>query len=186
MFQRIRSSLFGSLRRASVVLPAALALGAIAVGTAYWTLWRGESGSNSPEDPSGGPSALMQAELDRGRAAYEAICATCHGLRGEGQPNWYEKKPDGTYPAPPHDATGHTWHHADGLLFRIVRDGGSIAEVPEFKSAMPAFGDRLTSAEIRAVINYVKTFWGDSKTPWGDEKRAIQAEGSLQDPFPAD
>jgi hypothetical protein len=28
-----------------------------------------------------------------------------------------QRKPDGKLPAPPHDASGHTWHHADAQLF---------------------------------------------------------------------
>ena len=31
--------------------------------------------------------------------------------------------PSGRVPAPPHDASGHTWHHPDGVLFRIVKEG---------------------------------------------------------------
>lgn len=112
-----------------------------------------------------------------GRAVYAANCARCHGADGEGQPNWRQQNPDETYPAPPHDSTGHTWHHGDGLLYRVVRDGGRIFEAPGFKSAMPAFGDRLSSEETRAVVTFLKTMWGP-------EERATQAEVSLRDPFP--
>lgn len=130
------------------------------------------------------PVPQVAEELVEGRKVYEANCSTCHGLRGEGQPDWHIKKPDGTLPAPPHDASGHTWHHGDGLLYRIVREGGAIAEVPEFKSGMPAFGTRLSQWEIRAALLYIKEFWGDAEAPWGEKKRALQEEGSLGDPFP--
>ena len=115
--------------------------------------------------------------VEEGRGIYKANCAQCHGLRGEGQPNWQQQNADTTYPPPPHDSTGHTWHHSDGLLYRIVRDGGKIYEDPSFKSAMPAFGDRLNPEEIRAVITYLKSLWGA-------EERAFQAQVSLEDPFP--
>lgn len=119
------------------------------------------------------------AVVDLGRAAYEANCAVCHGQNGEGAPNWQEQTAGGVYPAPPHDSSGHTWHHADGLLFEIVRDGGSQFDTASFRSGMPAWGGVLTDGEIRAVITYLKTFWGP-------EERAFQFEVSEQDRFPSD
>jgi mono/diheme cytochrome c family protein len=126
---------------------------------------------------SGGDSAPA-SQVTRGRTIYQANCATCHGAIGEGQPDWKRQNQDETYPAPPHDASGHTWHHGDGLLFRIVRDGGKIYETPGFKSAMPPFGDRLSPDEIKAVLSYLKTLWTE-------EQRAAQAEASKTDPFPS-
>ncbi len=117
------------------------------------------------------------AQADLGREIYQQNCATCHGVRGEGQPNWQVKRPDGSYPAPPHDTTGHTWHHSDGLLFRIVKDGGASLNIPNFKSGMPAFGQQLQDEEVRTVINHLKTFWGP-------EQRERQSQASGQDPFP--
>lgn len=116
--------------------------------------------------------------VDRGRAVYQERCATCHGQSGEGEPNWSSQKPDGTYPAPPHDSSGHSWHHADGLLFRIVRDGSAQFESGSFRSRMPAWGEVLTDEQIRAVITYLKTLWGA-------EGRAFQADVSGAVPFPS-
>ncbi|MSQ41863.1 MAG: cytochrome c [Dehalococcoidia bacterium] len=115
--------------------------------------------------------------MARGGAIYQANCARCHGVEGEGASNWRTRLPDGTLPPPLHDATGHTWHHADGLLYRIVRDGGAIYESEGFKSAMPAWGDRLSPEEIRAVVTFLKSLWGA-------EERAFHGEVSRQDPFP--
>lgn len=120
--------------------------------------------------------ALDAQAVAQGRAIYQANCASCHGPKGEGAPNWKTRNPDDTLPPPPHDVSGHTWHHADGLLYRIVRDGGTIYESPGFKSAMPAWGGRLTDTDIRAVITYVKSLWGP-------RERKIQAEVSEQDPY---
>ncbi|MSQ11651.1 MAG: cytochrome c [Dehalococcoidia bacterium] len=122
-------------------------------------------------------AASASQGVQPGRAIYAANCARCHGANGEGEPNWRRQSPDETYPAPPHDSSGHTWHHAGGLLYRVVRDGGRIFEAPGFKSAMPAFGDLLSPEETRAVIIFLKTMWGP-------EERAAQAEASIQDPFP--
>ena len=58
-----------------------------------------------------------------GETVYAAQCAACHGASLEGQPNWRERGADGRLPAPPHDATGHTWHHPDAVLFELTKHG---------------------------------------------------------------
>ena len=63
----------------------------------------------------------VDTQLVTGRQLYVAHCASCHGANLEGQANWQTRRPDGKLPAPPHDATGHTWHHADRVLFDITR-----------------------------------------------------------------
>ncbi len=100
-----------------------------------------------------------QALVDRGRAVYSASCASCHGAALEGQPNWQEPLPSGIFPAPPHDATGHTWHHPDSMLFTIVKDGGAAPLRPGEQRGMPAFGTVLSDAEIWAVLSYIKNTW---------------------------
>lgn len=69
----------------------------------------------------------------------------------EGQPDWKRRLDSGRMPAPPHDASGHTWHHPDQDLLVIVRDG-LPAIVPGYESDMPAFGASLTDEEILPVI----------------------------------
>ena len=59
-----------------------------------------------------------------GQQVYASFCAGCHGDNLEGQPNWRQRLPLGNFPAPPHDETGHTWHHADQWLFEVVKYGG--------------------------------------------------------------
>ncbi|MBI2936345.1 MAG: cytochrome c [Chloroflexi bacterium] len=109
-----------------------------------------------------------------GRIVYETFCVQCHGQRGEGQPNWQLQNPDDTYPPPPHDSSGHTWHHGDSYLYRIVREGGKFNETPGFKSAMPAWGSILSLEEISAVITYLKSLWGS-------REREYQAQATLQE-----
>jgi mono/diheme cytochrome c family protein len=95
-----------------------------------------------------------------GRKAYVAQCAACHGQRLEGQPNWRERGADGRLPAPPHDASGHTWHHPDEVLFRITKYGVvKAANLKNYESAMPAFEDRLSDEEIVAVLSWIKSTW---------------------------
>lgn len=101
-----------------------------------------------------------QAErLAQGRHLYVEHCAACHGENLEGQPNWQGRLPSGRMPAPPHDATGHTWHHSDDQLFRITRDGVAAIVGGNYESDMPGFRDVLTDDEIWAILDYIKGTW---------------------------
>ena len=123
-----------------------------------------------------------------GQAIFVTTCAACHGVSGQGQPNWHIPREDGTLPAPPLNGDGHTWHHGDGLLYRIVSEGGSFLEVPSvsnFKSSMPSFREQLSHNELVAVIKYVKTLW-TGKTSRGLSIVDSQKLVSENDPFPAD
>jgi len=94
-----------------------------------------------------------------GEKLYAENCAECHQADLSGEPNWRETKDDGTLPAPPHDDSGHTWHHDDQLLFKYTKMGGAGVAPPSFKSAMPGFGANLTDPEIWAVLSYIKSRW---------------------------
>ena len=138
---------------------------------------------SSPSNEDDAPSADAATA---GQEIFANTCAACHGISGEGQPNWHIPKADGTLPPPPLNGDGHTWHHGDGFLYRMVRDGGKWLEsptLPHFKSGMPAFGDQLSHDEIVSVIAHVKSLWGD-KTGRGMSIREWQAEASLNDPLP--
>ena len=133
-----------------------------------------------------GPSSSDQA-LQIGREIFAENCAVCHGAGGEGQPDWHIRGDNGLLPPPPLNGDGHTWHHGDGLLYRIVSEGGKTLEdprYPNFRSGMPAFGDRLSHEEIVSVLEYVKSLWGDKKK-LGLSIQESQALVSEQDPFPS-
>ena len=134
---------------------------------------RGESSSTTPASRTG-------------QEIFATVCAACHGAEGQGQPDWHVANDDGTLPAPPLNGDGHTWHHADGFLYRIVSGGGKIMEdpnLPNFKSAMPEFGEQLSHEEIVETLTYVKSLWG-IKTSRNVSIREWQAELSKTDPFP--
>jgi mono/diheme cytochrome c family protein len=100
------------------------------------------------------------AQLALGEKIYAQHCAACHGAKLEGQPNWREKLPSGRMPAPPHDESGHTWHHPDHVLFGITKYGITPNYAPPgYQSDMPAFGDRLTDQEIWAVLAFIYSHW---------------------------
>ncbi|WP_252970164.1 c-type cytochrome [Brevundimonas vancanneytii] len=89
---------------------------------------------------------------------YADQCASCHGAQLEGQPDWKTPLPSGRLPAPPHDADGHTWHHPDDILFRIVKEGTAAIVGGGYKSDMPGFAV-LSDAEIQAALAYIKSTW---------------------------
>ena len=102
-------------------------------------------------------------DIATGEQLYQNNCASCHGVNLEGQPNWRSRNADGSLPAPPHDATGHTWHHDDETLFYYTKLGGKgIAELRGYNnpnSAMPAYADILSDSEIIAILEYIKSTW---------------------------
>lgn len=126
---------------------------------------------------AGGTAVITPAAPDSdifklGQTVYNTQCASCHGVNGEGQFPDAPLEPDitGRYGAPPHDDTGHTWHHDDDLIIRIIREGGMGDPVNFY--VMPALGSALSEDEIEAVIAYIKTMW----TP---EQQIVQRERTL-------
>ncbi|UVC13221.1 c-type cytochrome [Mesorhizobium onobrychidis] len=114
--------------------------------------------------------------IARGEAVYVAHCASCHGRNLEGQPEWKAQDKDGFLPAPPHDESGHTWHHPDTLLFRITKLGvAEAANLKDYKTRMPAFGGILTDAEIIAALSYIKSRWPDDLRRRHDELNRVFA-----------
>lgn len=96
----------------------------------------------------------------RGERVYRTHCASCHGARLEGQPDWRQRGADGRLPAPPHDASGHTRHHPDDMLFRLTKYGlAKVARLKDYNSAMPVYEGVLSDEEIVAVLSWIKAQW---------------------------
>ena len=103
------------------------------------------------------------AQINQGKRVYKRFCSFCHGKNGEGQANWRERQSDGKLPAPPHDESGHTWHHPDSVLFAITKYGMVPPNAPDgYKSDMPGWKDSLSDADIRAVLVYIKSTWSSA------------------------
>ena len=98
-------------------------------------------------------------QIAQGKVLYGVRCASCHGKNLEGQPNWQTPLPNGKMPAPPHDKTGHTWHHTDDALRGITKLGLKPFAGDNYESDMPAFGTILSDEEIEAIIVYIKSTW---------------------------
>lgn len=144
-----------SVALSAVLVAASFLVTLAAIGTV--TSWPFDGGGEAaavtlaPDDP---------AVVAQGAAVYASACASCHGANLEGQPDWIERGADGKLPAPPHDATGHTWHHWDAQLVGLVRSGlpKEVAGKP-YLTDMPAYGDVLTDGEIVAVLSFIKSRW---------------------------
>jgi mono/diheme cytochrome c family protein len=132
-----------------LAIPAAGAAALVA-----WAVWpsAGERPRADPHDPR---------QVALGARVYAEYCASCHGAELEGEPEWWVRRPDGRMPAPPHDDSGHTWHHPDRMLFEITKHGIERFAPAGYESDMPAFAGVLADEEIRAVLAFIKSHWGE-------------------------
>lgn len=123
-----------------------------------WTLGSCGEGPAPGDDPRADPRNTRKVAV--GAKVYAQNCAVCHGAKLEGQPNWRQHLPNGRMPAPPHDESGHTWHHTDSLLFGITKRGLVPPYAPGgYQSDMPAFDGKLSDEEIWAVLAFIKSHW---------------------------
>jgi mono/diheme cytochrome c family protein len=145
---------------------ALILLAALLAGGGYWLLRApASSGLLRPDDA---------AVVARGRAVYGQHCAQCHGADLAGQAHWREPGPDGLLPAPPHDRSGHTWHHPGEVLFNITKYGVQRYAGADYKSAMPRYEGVLTDEDIVAVLSYIKSTWPPDVRRLHEEVEASQ------------
>ena len=149
------------------IIGATMLLGGSAVAGLLWVRF----------DQSG-PTEASAERLDRGRAIYAANCASCHGAKLEGQPDWKSRLPSGRLPAPPHDASGHTWHHPDGVLFRITKEGPAAVVGGGYQSDMPGFAGVLSDEDIHAVLDFIKSTWPEREQQYQAEMSRREREAS--------
>ncbi len=152
------------------------------VGLFALTLFACAAGSSVPTPainptPTAPPMPVLRADyIARGEKLYAQYCTSCHGANLQGQPNWKTPLADGKYPPPPHDDTGHTWHHPDSTLIDIILNGGngSNGTIP---SNMPSFKQALNADDARAILEFIKS-------RWSAESRAYQWQRTSEAPGP--
>ena len=110
----------------------------------------GQAQLGNPRDP---------VQVSRGQALYAKYCASCHGANMEGQPDWKNRLANGRLPAPPHDASGHTWHHPDRVLFDVTKRGAAAVVGGGHQSDMPPFSGVMSDEEIWSVLAFIKSTW---------------------------
>jgi mono/diheme cytochrome c family protein len=94
--------------------------------------------------------------LALGEQVYQQHCAGCHGDHAQGHEHWRKVGPDGNYPPPPLNGSGHAWHHSRAILRSVIKNGS-----PPEGGNMPAWKDKLSEREIEAVIDYFQSLWPD-------------------------
>jgi len=99
----------------------------------------------SPARPSPTPTP---GSVALGEDVFTRVCAECHGTNAEGH---------AFPPAPALDGSEHAWHHPDVQIRDWIKNG-KFGPVPT-----PALGDRVTEAEIDAVIAYIKSLWSEGQ-----------------------
>lgn len=141
-------------------------------------------------DGSDGVMTALRADdlavVAHGEQIYQAQCAACHGVQLEGQPDWRKRDAADYLPAPPHDATGHTWHHADDLLFEITKYGpGVVIGDSDYKSRMPIYENILSDEDIVAVLSFIKNTWPAQERQWQEEVNGSRIASDLPaEPLP--
>ena len=119
------------------------------------------------DDPAASPAAASPAAPDPnpGAALYEAQCAACHGVRGEG---------DGfNAPFMPVVPTVHADSAAmslrtDDTLYDGIHAGGWILGKSH---RMPAFGASLDDAQKRALVAHIRTLCRCQGPAWSRDGR---------------
>ena len=88
-------------------------------------------------------------------AKHRVTASRRHGVAREGEKNWRQARADGSLGAPTHDASGHTWHHPDGVLFRIAK---WVARRPPARLQEQNVRNRRSTVRpgIRAVLAFIK------------------------------
>ncbi|WP_208646546.1 c-type cytochrome [Mesorhizobium waimense] len=112
----------------------------------------------------GSSSALLEPDdsqlVAHGKVIYMEHCASCHGRNLEGQPDWKTLDKEGFLPGPPHDESGHTWHHPDTTLFKITKLGiAEAANLKDYKTRMAGFRETLSDDDIIAALSFIKSRW---------------------------
>ena len=149
--------------RALAIVGSLLVIAGVAAGGWIWSVTISDADHDA-----------QAPDLARGEAIYTEACASCHGANLEGQPDWRSPGPDGRLPAPPHDETGHTWHHPDRLLLDLTMRGTAAVVGGGYESNMPGFSDAYAEDELRDVLDWMKT-------QWPERERAHQAQVTRRD-----
>ena len=142
--------MFKGIKHISLIVVILLLLG---LGLYYRQFSTSEIVTNISLKPNDAPTVNL------GGSVYAKNCASCHGANLEGQFNWRQRDSNGYLPAPPHDESGHTWHHSDQYLFLMTKYGIEEMIGKRYPNNMPAYKDVLTDDEIIAVLSYIKSTW---------------------------
>ncbi|PLW84320.1 cytochrome c, class I [Kineobactrum sediminis] len=107
------------------------------------------------------PTALASSSPN-GEAIYQKACAACHGPRGRGNPRHavgFET------PLPDFSDCDFASREPNADWVAVAHEGGPVRA---FSPMMPAFGEALSVAELRAAMSHIRTFCADKSWPRGE------------------
>lgn len=114
-----------------------------------------------------GLPAYYAAEPD-GEQLYNQMCSSCHGAEGQGTPGIFPPLVDTDWVTGP-----------KGRVIRIVLHGleGAIeVDGKTYSRPMPSWGGNLDDEEMAAVINHIRTSWGnEADTVAAEEVASVRA-----------
>jgi mono/diheme cytochrome c family protein len=118
---------------------------------------KGIAGPQPPAPSSALPSSESSLLVSLGKTVYDARCASCHGVQGEGKPpHW-----------PPLANNQSIEMESAVNPIRMVLNGGyppGTAGNPK-PYGMPPFAGLLSDNEVAAVVSYIRTAWGNRGAP---------------------
>lgn len=107
------------------------------------------------------------AQITRGGKLFQQHCATCHGEKAEGAPNWQQMDANGKFPPPPLNGSAHAWHHPESVLVDTIKNGTA-----KLGGNMPAWKERLSDEQINDIIAWFQSKWSDEiYTAWYEMDR---------------
>jgi mono/diheme cytochrome c family protein len=120
----------------------------------------GEKSSYQPEksDVAVKLAALKTGSVERpGAGLYQAFCAKCHKLGGEGEANKYPKLAGNSSVLSDNPAS----------LIRLVLEGGEIPRTSANLEhpKMPSFAKKLGDRHIAEVLTFIRSNWGNGAAP---------------------
>jgi mono/diheme cytochrome c family protein len=89
---------------------------------------------------------------DTGEGAYMGYCLPCHGMEGKGD----GPLSDGIGDVRPRNFSDAEYmsSRSDEELFNVIKNGGKSAG---FSDAMPDWGYNFPDADIRAIVQYIRS-----------------------------
>jgi mono/diheme cytochrome c family protein len=123
--------------------------GLIVVGIALVGLTA--SGSQTPMSGTPNPVPNQVTSVDAGYRLYQANCAACHGVDGNGGGPL-----SGTTPVRPPSLRAHLAEHTDGDLFYWISEG--------LPGGMPAWKSELSETDRWHLVNYLRLLNGGGPT----------------------
>lgn len=109
-----------------------------------------------PSVPPTPVHSFDKVRMARGAELFRQHCAVCHGADAGGAANWRVRNPDGTFPPPPLNGSGHAWHHPWADLKNTIRHGTTA-----LGGNMPAWQAVLTEQQVEEVILWFQSLWSD-------------------------